>query len=68
MSSLNQAVALWVVSCCNCMLDASFLQRMLQTWEVNCAPLSEVITAGTTNLATQAAMSVSAQVGAAMCP
>jgi hypothetical protein len=50
------------------MLDASFLQRMLQTWEVNCAPLSEVITPGTPNLATKAAMSVSAQVAAAMCP
>ncbi len=50
------------------MLDASFLQRMLQTWEVNYAPLYEVITPGTPNLATQAAMSVSAQVAAAVCP
>ncbi len=44
----------------------SFLQRMDQTWEVNCVPLSDVITAGMPNLATQAVMRVSAQVAAAM--
>jgi hypothetical protein len=44
----------------------SFLLRMLQIREVNCAPLSEVITAGTPNLVAQAAMSVSEQVAAAM--
>jgi hypothetical protein len=36
----------------------SFLQRMVQTWEVNCVPLSYVIT--------KAAMRVSAQVSAAI--
>jgi hypothetical protein len=37
---------------------------MVHTWDVNCVPLSDVITAGTPNLATQAAMRVSAQVAA----
>jgi hypothetical protein len=44
----------------------SFLQRMDQTWEVNCVPLSDVITAGTPNLATQVVMRVFAQVAAAI--
>ncbi len=66
MSYLNQAVALWVVSCRRCVLDAQLPAEDAPDLGGKLRPLSEVITACTPNWATQAAMSVSAQVAATM--
>jgi hypothetical protein len=65
-SSLDQAIALRVVGCHRCVLDAQLPADNGPDLEVNCVPLSEMITAGTPNLATQATMRVSAQVAVTM--
>jgi hypothetical protein len=44
-SSLNQAVALWVVSCCRCVLDAQLPADDAPGLGGKLGPLSEVITA-----------------------